>query len=222
MVATVSDQGVGFSPTILDIPAKLTGFGLLSLRERACHVGGSFTIVSAPGQGSCFTLTVPIEVESSHGSQPTKSKVGHQPRDMKANLKYAEATGIIRVLFADDHKVMRQGLIRLLSGQPDICVVGEAANGREALEKTHQLQPDVVVMDVAMPEMDGVEATRRIKAELPAVRVIGLSMYEEEQLALTMRQAGAETFLSKTACAADLLTAIYGTRHPAKVGHVSG
>ena len=95
------------------------------------------------------------------------------------------------MLFVDDHAIMRQGLIRLMAGQPNIQVVGEAANGREAIERVRQLKPDVVVMDVSMPEMDGIEATRRIKAEFPDVRVIGLSMYEEEQFANSMRQAGA-------------------------------
>ena len=104
---------------------------------------------------------------------------------------------------------MRQGLIRLISGLPDIQVMGEAAGGREALEKVRQLQPDMVIMDISMPEMGGVEATRRIKAEFPDVRVIGLSMFEDEQIR-TMRHAGAETLLSKTISTADLLKAIYG------------
>jgi DNA-binding NarL/FixJ family response regulator len=115
----------------------------------------------------------------------------------------------IRVLFVDDHKVMRQGLMKLVDGNPIIHVVGEAANGREAVELAHQLKPDLIVMDISMPEMDGIEATRRIKAQLPNVRVIGLSMHEDEQLAQTMRQAGAEAFVSKTASSAELLKAIF-------------
>jgi DNA-binding NarL/FixJ family response regulator len=98
----------------------------------------------------------------------------------------------LRVLFADDHKVMRQGLIRLVAGKPGILVVGEAANGREALEKVRLVKPDVVVMDISMPEMDGIEATRHIKAELPDVRVIGLSMHEDEHISQSLHEAGAE------------------------------
>jgi DNA-binding NarL/FixJ family response regulator len=107
---------------------------------------------------------------------------------------------------------MRQGLIRLISEQPDIQVVGEAANGLEAFEIARQLRPDAIVMDISMPEMDGIEATRRIKAELPDVRVIGLSMHDNQYLSKTLRDAGIEAFVSKTASSSTLLKAIYGIK----------
>jgi DNA-binding NarL/FixJ family response regulator len=135
---------------------------------------------------------------------------GLQPSAPVEPLATAGAGGI-RVLFVDDHHVMRQGLIRLMSGQPVIQVVGEAADGQEAVEQVRGLSPDVVVMDVSMPVMDGIEATRRIKAKWPAVRVIGLSMYDDEQISQEMRTAGAEAVISKTASPAELLKAIYGT-----------
>jgi DNA-binding NarL/FixJ family response regulator len=87
--------------------------------------------------------------------------------------------------------------------------VGEAANGQEAFELTLHLKPDVVVMDISMPVMDGIEATRRIKAELPDVRVIGLSMHMDDQLARAITDAGAETYMVKTASPKELLQAIY-------------
>jgi DNA-binding NarL/FixJ family response regulator len=106
---------------------------------------------------------------------------------------------------------MRQGLVNLVNGQPHIEVVGEAANGQEALEQALHLRPDVIVMDISMPVMDGIEATRRIKAELPDVRVIGLSMHLDEQSARSIRDAGAETYMVKTASPKELLQAIYGS-----------
>jgi signal transduction histidine kinase/ActR/RegA family two-component response regulator len=204
----VSDLGAGFDPFILEKSTPKSGLGLLSLQERASYIGGSLTIESAPGKGSRIKLTVPLTITTVIDSlhQAVEYKEEAHPQTVDENTPVS----LIRVLFADDHKVMRQGLIRLLSGKPDIVVVGEADNGRDALELARQLIPDVIVMDVSMPEMDGIEATRRIKAEIPQVRVIGLSMYQDDHIAKTMRDAGAETFVSKAASSTELLKAIYG------------
>jgi PAS domain S-box-containing protein len=208
LAVSVSDQGQGFSPGILDTPTSLKGFGLFSLRERCKYIGGSLLVESAPGKGSRFTLKVPISLAKAE-------KIDHPATDLQpATPAVSPASGDaggIRVLFVDDHHVMRQGLIRLMNGQPLIQVVGEAANGREAIEQVRQLGPDVVVMDVSMPEMDGVEATRRIKSEWPQVRVIGLSMHDDEQISQQMHAAGAETLISKAAPSSELLKAIYGS-----------
>ena len=210
LAMTVSDQGQGFSPDILDSYTEPRGFGLLSIRERARYIGGNLVVESAPGKGSRFALTVPISKDK---VDEVKRPASDQQPLAQAGSAVSTGIGGLRVLFVDDHSVMRQGMIRLMTGQPNIQVVGEAANGREAIERVRQLKPDVVVMDVSMPEMDGIEATRRIKAEFPTVRVIGLSMYQEEQFANSMRQAGAEAFVSKTASSAELLEAIYGFDH---------
>ena len=208
LAVSVSDQGQGFDPGILDSITSLGGLGLLSLRERANYIGGSLSIESAAGKGSSFTLTVPISLAKAE-------KIDHLVTDLQpstsAESLIPDGAGGIRVLFVDDHHVMRQGLIRLMNGQPVVQVVGEAANGQEAIEQVRQLRPDVVVMDVSMPVMDGIEATRRIKAEWPEVRVIGLSMYDDEHISRKMREAGAETLLSKTVSPAELLKAIFGT-----------
>ena len=119
-------------------------------------------------------------------------------------------TGPQRVLVADDHKVMRQALVAILSNQTDIQVVGQAANGREAVELARTLGPDVVLMDVVMPEMDGIAATRQIKLDNPQVKVIGLSMMEGDAVANQLLTAGAETYLSKGGSAEALIEAIRG------------
>jgi two-component system NarL family response regulator len=101
------------------------------------------------------------------------------------------------VLVVDDHALARQGLIGLLRAAPEIEVVGEAADGRTAVEMVRRLGPDVVTMDVSLPKVDGVEATRIVRREFPEVRVIGLSMFEEGERAEAMRRAGAVSYLSK-------------------------
>ncbi len=119
------------------------------------------------------------------------------------------------MLLADDHAIVREGLISLLSEAGDIEVVGEAANGREAVDQAYRLQPDVVIMDVAMPLIDGADATRQIKTRLPQTRVIALSMHEEPDAVEKMRRAGAEGYILKTAPSEELLGAIRGKPTPA-------
>ncbi len=103
------------------------------------------------------------------------------------------------MLLADDHKIVREGLASLLRTQPQIEVVAEACDGQMAVEMTRQLNPDIVLMDVSMPRLNGVEATARIVAEVPRVRIIGLSMHPESDMARAMCAAGAAAYLSKSA-----------------------
>jgi len=103
----------------------------------------------------------------------------------------------IRVLIADDHQIIRDGLHELLDKQPDMDVVGEAEDGRKALRLVDTLSPDVVVMDVSMPELNGIEATRRITAERTDVKVIALSMHSDRRFVTEMFKAGASGYLLK-------------------------
>jgi DNA-binding NarL/FixJ family response regulator len=116
--------------------------------------------------------------------------------------------GTVRVLIADDHSVMRQGLSSFLGQEPDIAIVGEAANGASALEKARALRPDVILMDLDMPEMNGIEATRIIHSEMPRIRIIGLSMYEEMEQATAMYEAGAVAYLNKCCSLKELMGTI--------------
>jgi two-component system response regulator NreC len=114
----------------------------------------------------------------------------------------------IRILLADDHAMVRQGFRMILAAQPDMEIVGEAGNGREAVALAAELKPDVVVMDVAMPELNGIEATRRITAESPRTRVLALSMYKDSVYVREILRAGARGFLLKDAIDRDLLAAV--------------
>jgi DNA-binding NarL/FixJ family response regulator len=117
---------------------------------------------------------------------------------------------IIRILLADDHAVVRRGFRMLLSAQPDIEVVGEASNGREAVEMAVSLQPEVVVMDVTMPELNGIEATRRIARDCPRVRVLALSMHKDAVYVREILRAGARGYLLKDSGERELLAAVRG------------
>jgi two-component system, NarL family, response regulator NreC len=125
-------------------------------------------------------------------------------------LRYAfrRAMRKTRILLADDHAVVRQGFKMLLSAQPDMEIVGEAANGREAVETAETLRPDIVVMDVAMPELNGIEATRRLAASAPHTRVIALSMHKDSVYVREILRAGARGYLLKDSGAEDLVSAI--------------
>lgn len=115
---------------------------------------------------------------------------------------------LIRVLLVDDHAILREGLRALLSYYPDIEVIGEAEDGEQAMASVARLTPDVVLMDIAMPGMSGLEATRRIRQEFPQVRVLILTQYEDETYVLPLLQAGASGYVPKRALGADLTNAI--------------
>ena len=114
----------------------------------------------------------------------------------------------IRILLADDHAVVRQGFKMILSAQPDMEIVGEAGNGREAVELAGQLHPDIIVMDVAMPELNGIEATRRLAASEPHSRVVALSMHKDSVYVREILRAGARGYLLKDSVAGDLVSAV--------------
>jgi len=113
-----------------------------------------------------------------------------------------------RILLADDHALVRAGFRALLEKQDDLEVVGEAADGQEALQKVVELRPDVVVMDIAMPGMDGVEATKRIKSQYPDIHILALTMLEDERYFFQIVQAGASGFIIKGVLPDELLSAV--------------
>ncbi len=114
----------------------------------------------------------------------------------------------IRVLIADDHKIMLAGLRSLLEKQTDIEVVGEADNGRKAVQMAHEKKPDVIVMDVSMPDLNGIEATTQISESLPETRIIALSMHSDKRYVMGMLRAGASGYLLKDCASQELANAI--------------
>ncbi len=114
----------------------------------------------------------------------------------------------IRILLADDHAILREGVRALLEDYPDLLVVGEADDGRKAVELTSQLEPDVVLMDIGMPVLNGLEATRQIKRDYPAVRVLVLTMHDNEDYVSQLLAAGAAGYVLKYVASSELVQAI--------------
>jgi signal transduction histidine kinase/ActR/RegA family two-component response regulator len=194
---TVTDEGLGFDPRELDERAKVNqvGWGLFSIRERLTLLGGRFDVESAPGRGTKFRLIAPRDIAHRPvDAEPPSSQVAIAQPTRHARGASASA---LKILIADDHPALRKTFRELLQGRPEFQVVGEAANGLEAIAQAHMLRPDVVLMDVSMPEMDGIEATRRIRAELPFVQVLGFSIYPRMEDPHAIELAGAEGFFSK-------------------------
>ena len=205
----VSDDGQGFDASATNQGSTLGGFGLFSIRERLAVVGGSLEIVSAPGQGTQMVIELPL----GRPSPPTATVKSGPPAlggRARPTAGRAASSRKIRVLLADDHAILRQGLAGLLQGHAGIELVGQARDGQQVVELALEIRPDVILMDITMPGLNGIEATRRITAELPEVCVIGLSMHEGEDMAKAMCEAGAVAYLNKGEAADTLIATIIG------------
>ena len=123
----------------------------------------------------------------------------------------------IKILLADDHAVLRAGLKLLLNSEPDMEVIGEAADGREAVRASRQINPDIVLMDINMPRLNGVEATREICRLNPEIKILALTMYEDDGYIHQMLKAGAVSYVSKKAADIELINAIRSTYHGEQV-----
>jgi len=127
----------------------------------------------------------------------------------------------IKVLIADDHAVVREGTRRILEQEPDMEVVGEAGDGEEAVNLATSLKPDVAIIDIAMPKLDGIEATKRIKAILPSINVLILSAYDDDQFIFSLLEAGAAGYLLKSIRGRELIDAIRAVYSGESVLHPS-
>ena len=200
---SVIDDGVGFDTCALFDPKNLSkAFGLFSIRERIILAGGDLQCKSSPGKGATFTLTAPLD------EVPVDTEAAYKPCRKADRLLPNPSEGKIRILLADDHAVMREGLNRILAQESEFEVIDQASDGKQAVEKTASLLPDVVLMDISMPVMDGINATRIIHQQHPGIAIIGLSLYTAEERAKEMLDAGASFYLSKTGPGTDLKAAI--------------
>ncbi|MDF0677184.1 MAG: response regulator [Nitrospira sp.] len=202
LLVQVSDEGAGFDFAAAEAPATgglSSKFGLFSIRERMSAIGGSFEIESAPSKGTTGTLRLPLT-----GTGEVGVKVQAEGPNKKLSSTLQHPASRIRLLLVDDHAMMRQGLRAMLEEYEDVQVVGEAVDGRDAVRLVEKLRPTIVVMDINMPTMNGIEATREIKARHPNIAVIGLSVNAEHENRDAMAKAGAATLLTKEAAVEQL------------------
>lgn len=179
-IEVVADGGQGFDVRRhIGRYSSPSGFGLFSISERLEYIGGSARIESAPGCGTRVTLSAPLQ--SLSGPDEEHAGAGGM---MRAEAEEEADDSRIRILLAHDHAIVRKGLLRLLEDQPDFVIVGEAADGHAAVEMAQELHPDVVLMDLAMPHMDGIEATHRAVCRHPR-RQTGVSRPPSSRVIMT-------------------------------------
>jgi PAS domain S-box-containing protein len=197
---TVRDEGEGADLTGSNAAnqpsATSSKFGLFSIRERMLTIGGRLELETSPGRGMTSRLFLPLQYGLVDAGQ---SEQRPDPLEDECPEESVPKGSRIRVLLVDDHPMIREGLRGLLHVHEDLAVVGEACDGEEALALTDRLRPDCVIMDVNMPRMDGIEATRRLKAAFGTTAVIGLSVNASREVEVAMRRAGVDQFLSKEA-----------------------
>jgi CheY-like chemotaxis protein len=172
-----------------------------------------FEIDSAPGKGTTARLIIPLAEnarslkKSTLSSKTSAGNIGQMQNGMKRDGLVSKSKSI-RVLLADDHAMMREGLRSVLEAHKDVIVVGEAADGEEAIAMVLQLQPAVVIMDINMPKVNGIDATAYIKSRHPTAKVIGLSVNSGPENQAAMLQAGADMLLTKEMAVEELYRAI--------------
>jgi len=201
VTVTVSDDGRGFSDTLaLTAPDSQAGYGLLSISERMRFLGGEMQVATTPGHGARITLQAPQAYARDTADPPPvpQEPIPEQPPSGR----------MIRILVADDHTLMRRGVHSILAGHPQLEIIGEAADGREALALALELRPNLVLMDIDMPDVDGIKATESILAELPDTRVLALSMHADRNYVRKMLSSGALGYLLKDSAAEELPQAV--------------
>lgn len=198
---SVLDWGKGFDTGACNQSADKSGFGLFSVEERLIAIGGEMSIHSEVGRGTSVRLSVPLE-GASKGMEEDRDTCSPTPAGPEVDDLPEPCPDTVdarpRVLIVDDHAVVRQSIANVLDADPRLAVVGLASDGAEAIGAIEQCRPEIVLMDVDMPDMSGIEATARIHYRWPSIAIFGLSVKDDVAVAEAMLEAGATSLLSKS------------------------
>ncbi len=182
-VMKVVDDGVGFDMDNV----RQGSYGLQNMRERVAEFGGTIKIISFPGRGTSVEIKIPLVAKKGRGKR------------------------MIKVLLVDDHEMVRIGVSAYLSVQDDMEVVGEAENGREGADMALELRPDIILMDLVMDEMDGIEATKEIMQNWKEAKIIIVTSFIDDEKVYPALEAGASSYMLKTSTASEIADAIRAT-----------
>ncbi len=215
----VTDNGQGFDHmSMAAAPDSASSrFGLFSINERMMAMGGRLEIDSSPGRGTRVVMGLPYWPEAAtpephdtcRDEGPRQSRVDRKDLGSGLGTQPSQQPAPIRVILVDDHVMVRQGIKSLLDGHENLRVIGEASDGQQAVDLAGELRPDVIIMDVNLPVMDGVTATSRILKAHPEMIVIALSVQGDRQIIQAMAEAGAVAFVSKESVTEELYMAIH-------------
>lgn len=195
LTLSIEDDGRGIDETTTRAVDARRGLGLIGMRERAQALAGSFVIENRSEGGTRVTVLLPEVIAAAAPESPQQ-------------LAGCPTVARLRILLADDHTVVRQGLRKILEERPEWEVVAEAGDGREAVRQAEALKPDIAIIDISMPLLNGIEATGQIIKRSPSTRVLVLTMYSDEAYVNQVLKAGATGYLLKDSADVDLLQAV--------------
>lgn len=212
LMLRISDKGMGTDAKLLEGEnGKMAGSGLASIKDRLKILGGRLSIKSAAGKGFRAEILIPYTLDGSTATvwridgeetpEPTPAESCHLASASREGRK-------IRIMLVDDHAVVRDGISMILQEEEDLEIVGEAEDGSSAVELAAKMHPDVIIMDVNMPKMNGMEATRLIKKEMPDICIIALSINDDAGTANAMLNAGASAYFPKSGPSEKLISMI--------------
>jgi len=203
VILTVEDDGVGFDPSAT--PNDADSFGLISMAARTRSLDGELLINSHPGHGTIVRAALPYV-------RPAVVTAAVVLKGVQAAMPSSDAHPI-RVLVVDDHPIARQGIRSILAGQPDVQVVGEAEDGLTAVAETSRLHPDVVLLDLQLPQLSGVEVLPKLRDVHPAVEVVILTVFDQDEQVFASLKAGARGYVLKDAPSQTIVEAVRAASH---------